>query len=437
LSFRRRGAHEDGQNYQDSEDKGTTTTPDKHGYLPGTPKRTALLNLFLDTERYSECLWVLLPVASAVGESAVSLVDGIRPSCFSRHKSFRIDAKLLQSRCEVKTFLLKGDWAAGYKHIRRQADVLCSKHSPTEMLYRGENHSSRSYMTTRREPKAHPPEPGSSLRLDALSEKRRQIIRPVLESPREFVLLNVRSMADRLATAPATIVRIVQSLGFESYRSFQHYLHDLSITSSTILDNMQSAGNTPRTPKYLKGSRKQIEENLSAVTNQVDLQQVLDIAVRIHKAKRILVLGGDMASILVEYMEYHLTIAGLPVISAVNPGRASHLVRSLDAEDIAIGISFRRGLRMTIEGIQNARKKGAYCVGITDTVLSPLARFSDELLLVPVSSLSFAASYVAPIALIDLITAGVGNLRRQQVVERLKEADQEQKHGYRWYQAES
>ncbi len=292
-------------------------------------------------------------------------------------------------------------------------------------------------MTTRREPKAHPPEPGSSLRLDALSEKRRQIIRPVLESPREFVLLNVRSMADRLATAPATIVRIVQSLGFESYRSFQHYLHDLSITSSTILDNMQSAGNTPRTPKYLKGSRKQIEENLSAVTNQVDLQQVLDIAVRIHKAKRILVLGGDMASILVEYMEYHLTIAGLPVISAVNPGRASHLVRSLDAEDIAIGISFRRGLRMTIEGIQNARKKGAYCVGITDTVLSPLARFSDELLLVPVSSLSFAASYVAPIALIDLITAGVGNLRRQQVVERLKEADQEQKHGYRWYQAES
>ena len=46
-------------------------------------------------------------------------------------------------------------------------------------------------------------------------------------------------------------------------------------------------------------------------------------------------------------------------------------------------------------------------------------------------------SYVAPIALIDLITAGVGSLRREQVVGRLREADFEQKHGYRWYQTES
>jgi DNA-binding MurR/RpiR family transcriptional regulator len=68
---------------------------------------------------------------------------------------------------------------------------------------------------------------------------------------------------------------------------------------------------------------------------------------------------------------------------------------------------------MTIEGIERAKKNGAYCIGITDSMLSPLARFSDELLIVPINSLSFAASYVAPLALIDLITAGVGNLRAQ------------------------
>ena len=41
--------------------------------------------------------------------------------------------------------------------------------------------------------------------IEELSEKRQEIIRPVLESPREFVLLNVRDMALRLATAPTTI----------------------------------------------------------------------------------------------------------------------------------------------------------------------------------------------------------------------------------------
>jgi len=292
-------------------------------------------------------------------------------------------------------------------------------------------------MPIKKEPKDFVFQSGPGLRLGDLSEKRQQIIRPVLESPREFVLLNVRDMARRLSTGPATIVRIVQGLGFASYKDFKHYLHELSVTSATILDSMQATGTQTQTPKILRGSRKQIQQNLEFVLHQVDLHQVQSIAVRIHEARRILLIGGDMASSLVEYMEYHLTIAGLPVLAATTPGRATHLVRSTGVGDIVIGISFRRGLRMTIEGVQKARENGAYCVGITDSMLSPLARFSSELVIVPTNSLSFAASYVAPTALIDLITAAVGSLRRKQVVDRLKEADQEQKHGYRWYQTES
>jgi RpiR family carbohydrate utilization transcriptional regulator len=292
-------------------------------------------------------------------------------------------------------------------------------------------------MPTKKVPNEALLQPVPLLLAKQLSEKRQEIIRPVLESPRDFVLMNVRDMARRLSTGPATIVRIVQALGFKGYRDFQHYLHDLSVTSATILDSMQAAGSEVHTPTFLKGSRKQLQQNLAFVQDHVDLQQVLSIATRIHEARRILLLGGDMASSLIHYMEYHLTIAGLPVFAAVAPGRASHLVRSSCKGDIVIGISFRRGLRMTIEGIEKASKNGAYCVGITDSTLSPLARFSNELILVPVDSLSFAASYVAPIALIDLITAAVGSLRRKRVVERLREADQEQKHGYRWYQAES
>jgi RpiR family carbohydrate utilization transcriptional regulator len=292
-------------------------------------------------------------------------------------------------------------------------------------------------MPNRKELKDPPFQLGPLLQLAELSGKRQLIIQPVLESPREFVLLNVRDMARRLSTGPATIIRIVQALGFPGYKDFQHYLHDLSVTSATILDSMQASGNAEHTPKFLRGSRKQLQQNLAFVQNNVNLQQVLDVATRLHEAKQILLLGGDMASSLVGYMEYHLTIAGLPVVAASSPGRATHLVRSRGKGDIVIGISFRRGLRMTIEGIKEARKRGAYCIGITDSMLSPLARFSNELIVVPIASLSFAASYVAPIALIDLITAGVGSLRHKKVVDRLREADQEQKHGYRWYQTES
>jgi DNA-binding MurR/RpiR family transcriptional regulator len=289
-------------------------------------------------------------------------------------------------------------------------------------------------MINRREP--HFPS-SMVVQLQQLSEGRRDIIRPALESPRDFVLLNVRDMARRLQTGPATVVRIVRALGFDSYKDFQHYLHYLSVSSATILDSMQAGGDSTETPKVLRGSRQQIQKNMDFVLERLDLHQVQSIAGRIDAAERILLLGGDMAAPLVDYMEYHLTIAGLPVIVATSPGRASHLARSTGKRDLAIGISFRRGLRMTIEGVQRARENGSYCIGVTDSPLSPLGRVANELVIVPINSLSFAASYVAPVALIDLITAAVGSLRRRQVVDRLREADFEQKHGYRWFQTES
>src|SRR6266446_5432765 len=89
-------------------------------------------------------------------------------------------------------------------------------------------------------------------RIEQLSAKRQEVIRPILEHPREYVLLSVRAIAKRLRTDPATIVRIVQGLGFSSYREFQHHLHELSLAFATSLDTMQVAGRDSNMPEYVR-----------------------------------------------------------------------------------------------------------------------------------------------------------------------------------------
>src|SRR5262245_46269177 len=84
-------------------------------------------------------------------------------------------------------------------------------------------------------------------RLVKLTANRQEILRPVLEHPRGFVLLSVRAMAKRLDTDPATIVRIVRVLGFESFRDFQKHLHDLSIAFATSAETMLAADAESRT----------------------------------------------------------------------------------------------------------------------------------------------------------------------------------------------
>jgi RpiR family carbohydrate utilization transcriptional regulator len=268
-----------------------------------------------------------------------------------------------------------------------------------------------------------------------LSPKRQEIIRPVIESPREFVLLSVRSMARRLNTDPATTVRIVRAMGFPGYRQFQKFLHELSIAHATSLDSMQASPvRDASIPAHVRESLEQESRNLQALRNSLEYKRIETLARRVYRARHILVIAGDMAATLATYFEYHLTILGLTALTATTAGRTAHASRNVGREDLVFAISFGRGLRQTVEGLQQARSRGAYCVGISDTFVSPIARFADECFLASVGTPSFGASYVAPIALLNVILVACANFRRRRTLSHLKQAEGEQRLGFRWYE---
>lgn len=273
-------------------------------------------------------------------------------------------------------------------------------------------------------------------RIDQLSIKRQEIIRPILEHPREYVLLSVRAMAQRLRTDPATIVRIVRGLGFGSYREFQRHLHELSLAFATSLDTMQSGSRDVSMPSHVRDSLERDLKNLQGLKNSLDAARLVALAKRFYDSRRIVILAGDLAAYLAHYLEYQISLLGLPIFAATSAGRILHLVRSVGKKDLVIAISFRRGLRQTIEGAHRARACGAYCVGISDTYVSPLARECDEVFLASIESTSFGASYAAPVALLNAILAAVGQYRRSQTLALVKEIAEEQRKGFRWYNAE-
>lgn len=270
-------------------------------------------------------------------------------------------------------------------------------------------------------------------RIDQLSIKRQEITRPILEHPREYVLLSVRAMAKRLHTDPATIVRIVRGLGFASYREFQRHLHELSLAYATSLDTMQSADSDVSMPSHVRDSLEQDLKNLQGLKNSLEARRLVALAQRFYDARRIVLLAGDLAVTLAHYFEYQISLLGLPIFAATSAGRILHVVRAVTKKDLVLAISFRRGLRQTIEGARQARARGAYCVGISDTYVSPLARECHEVFLSSIESTSFGASYAAPVALINALLATVGQYRRPQTLALAKEIAEEQRKGSRWY----
>jgi DNA-binding MurR/RpiR family transcriptional regulator len=275
--------------------------------------------------------------------------------------------------------------------------------------------------------------PNLAQSIEKLTIKRQEIIRPILEHPREYVLLSVRAMAQQLKTDPATIVRIVQGLGFSSYREFQHHLHELSIAFATPVDTMQSASSDSSMPAVVQQSLAQGVKNLHALKNSLDAKRLARVARRFYNAKRIVLFAADGAAILAEYLEYQLSILGLPIIAVASAGGMTHTARVVNKRDVVVAISFRRGLRQTVEGAEQARAHGAYCIGIADTYLSPLARVCNEVFLASVDAASFGVSFTAPISLLDAIIATCGQYRRPLTLAVAKEIAEEQRKGFRWY----
>src|SRR5215472_12208969 len=129
-------------------------------------------------------------------------------------------------------------------------------------------------------------------KLQQLSPKRQEIIRPVLENPRPYVLLSVRALADRLGTDPATTVRIVQGLGFPTYKDFQKHLHDLSVAYATSLDTMNAAQSEGTgAAALIRAALHRDLENLHALSNSLNADKVSALAKRLYKAPKILLLG--------------------------------------------------------------------------------------------------------------------------------------------------
>jgi len=272
-------------------------------------------------------------------------------------------------------------------------------------------------------------------RIAGLSPKRQELIRPVLEDPRRFLFLSIRALAAKLRTDTATLLRATRGMGFSGYPDFRRYVHELTIAHATSLDSMlSSASADSNIPAHVRDSLDQDQKTFLGLRNILDTQQLARLAQRTWSARRVILLGGDLASALVFYLEHHLVMLGLPVFSATSPGRVVHLVRTAGKKDLVIAISFHRALRQTVEGMRQAKAKGAYCVGITDTFVSPIARFAQECFIVSVETCHFGDSYVGPMALLNVMLVACANYRRERVLTLAREAAQEQQRGFRWYE---
>lgn len=270
-----------------------------------------------------------------------------------------------------------------------------------------------------------------------LSPRRLSLIRATLEHPDETYFLSSRGLARRFEVDPSTVVRTVQALGYERYADFAADLREHFVTRITPYRILEATTREEGSvADHVQRSLERDMRNLDRLRSQLNPEEVVDLARSIHGARRILVVGVDLAASLAWFLAYGLTAVGLD--AEAPPGSAGivrHKVRMLNSEDLLVAISFGRCLRDTVEAVLLARERQVPTFGITDSDTTPIARHCDASLLASIVSSTFSGSYVAPQALLNAVLLACAELQSERSLELLRQSEKEYLSGPRWYES--
>jgi len=268
-----------------------------------------------------------------------------------------------------------------------------------------------------------------------LGPYRQQLIRNILSHCEETCFLSSREIAKRYDVDAATVVRTVQALGYEGFSDFSIDLRQHLMSRLTPYTVLEVATRAKRSvADHIDHSLDKAAENLNQLRTGLDRAKVVELARSIHRSRRVLVVGLDFAASLAHYLAYGLSFLGYDAEAPPgSEGYLQHKLKVLTGKDLLIAISFGRCLRVTVESVVQAGKRGIPTFGITDNDTTPIARFCDQHLVAAVVSPSFLNSYVAPIALLNAILVACAHVEPKRSLTQLKPTDKEYLAGARWY----
>ena len=241
-----------------------------------------------------------------------------------------------------------------------------------------------------------------------LTPSQRRIMQYIVDNYEEAIFLTASQLAHSVGVSEATVVRLAQALGFDGYpgmqSKFREGLQDRLSTVTRLehtVDHVRQVGD--EVVKVLQEDIQNLSQTLRNLPIEVFEQAVKDI----EKAKRVFVVGLRGAHAPALTLATYLRFLGKQA-QLLMPGHGElwDILQGLEKTDLVIGISLPRYTTITVEVLEHARSQRARVGAITDSPLSPLARYAHWVLTAESQLDSFIESFTAVTSLINaLLTA--------------------------------
>ena len=235
-------------------------------------------------------------------------------------------------------------------------------------------------------------------------------------------LAGVSEWASESGTSTASVIRLVQKLGFDGYATFHSaLLEELSNREAGPRERL--ATSVDPAPGVLAGLSSALASAVADIAHTVPAAEY-DAAVDalVNPKLRVVMMGGRVSQSWAEmFATYVARVRRDVTVLSRDPGRRTAALLDFSRHSVLVAFDFRRYDEATRVVVEAAHRRRATVVLVTDPWLSPAASFADVVLPVPVSSPSPFDTSVSALALVECLTWSVVQRLGESGAERMRD----------------
>lgn len=250
-----------------------------------------------------------------------------------------------------------------------------------------------------------------------LSKGHNKLVQYITDNYDKAAFMTASKLGETVGVSESTVVRFATEIGFKGYPELQKELQRMIKSKLTAVQRMEVSSNLigeqDAIKKVLNGDIELIRKTLDSVSSSEFSKAVETI----NSAKRIYILGVRSSAALASFLYFYLNPVFENVV-LVDTSSASEMFEQMfriSEDDVCVAISFPRYSKQTINALRFISDRGTKIIAITDSADSPIAEYSDTLLVAKSDMVSVVDSLVAPLSLINALIVAVTFSRREEV----------------------
>lgn len=259
-------------------------------------------------------------------------------------------------------------------------------------------------------------------KMSTFSKGQRLIATYILEHYEKAAYLTASKMGKLVGVSESTVVRFAIELGYEGYPDFQHSLQEIIRNRLTSFQRIEVTNSLIGDGNVLDKVLLSDAEKLRRTMEEIDHRSFEEAVDRIVAANTIYIIGVRSSSALAGFLNYNFRMIfdHVKFVQTTSGSEMFEQIMRIREGDVMIAISFPRYSKRIINAVEYARSKNADVVALTDSKLSPIAAYANQLLIAQSDMASFVDSLVAPLSIINAMVAAVARKKQDELTERLR-----------------